>query len=251
MSKVILIGIDGLTQSSLKRSNTRNIDRLIKRGVLINDMINELPTYSRQNWGSMLSGVSVKRLEKNRYTSKTIFYHIRNRYPMSKTVMIYNWDKMYKIVRNDSVSYTKYCKNIDDIERNVFKYISKDPKFMFIHYDSVDQIGHSYGYDTMKYDKMVEKVDLSIGRIVNSLRKLNILDNYTIIVTSDHGGVGTGHGGNSQVERRIPMIISGKRMNNYSVRVDKQLRIYDIAPTILQLLNIKTRYKLDGRSILI
>ena len=122
---------------------------------------------------------------------------------------------------------------------------------MFIHYDSVDQMGHSDGYDTMKYDKMVEKVDLSIGRIVNSLRKLNILDNYTIIVTSDHGGVGTGHGGNSQVERRITMIISGKRVNIYSVRVDKRLRIYDIAPTILQLLNIKTRYKLDGRSILI
>ena len=112
MSKVILIGIDGLTQSSLKRSNTLNMDRLIKRGVLINDMINEFPTYSRQNWGSMLSGVSVKRLEKNRYTSKTIFYHIRNRYPMSKTAMIYNWDNMYKIVRNNSVSYTKYCKNI-------------------------------------------------------------------------------------------------------------------------------------------
>ena len=39
------------------------------------------------------------------------------------------------------------------------------------------------------YASMVEHVDDAVGKLINKLKKLNLYDNTTIIITSDNGGL--------------------------------------------------------------
>jgi hypothetical protein len=60
-----------------------------------------------------------------------------------------------------------------------------------------------------------------------------------VLVNSDHGGVGRGHGENSMAELEIPWILGGP-----GVATGKKLaglvNTYDTAATVAQLLGLKT-----------
>ena len=110
MRRVILIGIDGLTQSSLKRSNTLNMDRLIKRGVLIKDMINvfiiDVFNYGHKySWIVFDSRTSkTKPYEKNKNTYREVsnadflVFFNTNLIPIHNAIVIPNIIKTGKIM---------------------------------------------------------------------------------------------------------------------------------------------------------
>jgi len=257
MTKCILIGIDGMTQMGFKTANTPIMNKLIDNGILINNAINQVPTVSKTNWLSMLSGVSVKRHHvKNNdnipksYGCKTVYHHIKKQYPNSNTALIYEWDGIYDIIKGENINYVKLCSNISHIENNVSKCFKQNPDFIFIHYVGVDKCGHKFGYNTPKYIQMISRIDKSIGKILGKLNRSKLINDYSIIISTDHGGDGKSHGGISSVERRIPIILSGNIIKKYQIRKSRKYSILDIAPTILNLLQIKTRFKLDGKSIL-
>jgi len=259
MTKCILIGIDGMTQGGFEKANTPTMDKLLNNGLLIANAINQIPTISKPNWLSMLSGVSTKRhrvktndnIPKS-YGCKTIFYHIKKQYPNSNTAIIYEWDGIYDIIKGENINYVKSCNSISQIENNVNKCITHRPDFLFIHYKGVDKMGHSYGYDTPRYIKMITRIDKSIGKILNKLKTTKLIDDYLIIISTDHGGINKSHRGASSIERRIPIILSGNCIKKCQIskRKNRKNSILDIAPTILNLFKIKIRSKIDGKSLL-
>jgi arylsulfatase A-like enzyme len=80
---------------------------------------------------------------------------------------------------------------------------------MFVHLDNVDHTGHSQGWATPAYYRAVEDADRYIGVIVDMLRQESALDSTYVLISSDHGGKGRGHGKNSLEEIQIPWILSG------------------------------------------
>jgi arylsulfatase A-like enzyme len=106
------------------------------------------------------------------------------------------------------------------------------------------------------YDSEIVGLDLQIGRIIDRLRKHDILDETIIAVISDHGeGLGEhnyiGHTKRIYDEqlRLVLFLRYPERIRGGQV-VSIQVRSIDLAPTILELLDIQVPPGMDGLSLL-
>lgn len=90
---------------------------------------------------------------------------------------------------------------------------STDPDVMFLHFDQVDGAGHANGFSPTSpgYMTAIANVDALIGTVLDavSARPQYSSEQWLVIVTTDHGGIGTSHGGQSAEERTIFFIVSG------------------------------------------
>ncbi|MBP7948795.1 MAG: alkaline phosphatase family protein [Verrucomicrobiales bacterium] len=90
---------------------------------------------------------------------------------------------------------------------------SSDPDVLLLHFDQVDGAGHAGGYspDNAAYLNAVANVDAHIGTVLAAIkaRPQHAAEQWLTIVSTDHGGTGTGHGGQTPGERTIFLIASG------------------------------------------
>ncbi len=61
------------------------------------------------------------------------------------------------------------------------------PSVTMLYYSNVDHAGHDAGPDSPDVDSAIVHVDQMVGRLVNGLRDLGLLDRTNIVVVSDHG----------------------------------------------------------------
>ena len=86
----------------------------------------------------------------------------------------------------------------------------------------------------------------AIDNVKNVLEEAG--DEYTVIVTADHGGHDRIHGTACPEDMTIPMMIHGKDFPAGSTL--KNVCILDIAPTITKLLNVEPDREWEGKSLL-
>ena len=96
---------------------------------------------------------------------------------------------------------------------------------------------------TEEYIKSVYESWDCIEKIVSS-----IPDDYTIIITSDHGGHDRSHGRDIPEDMTIPLFIKGKSVSPAAELKDAS--IIDIAPTIAKLLGIEPAAEWEGKSLI-
>ncbi len=63
------------------------------------------------------------------------------------------------------------------------------PDYIFAYFPAVDEIGHKFGANSKQYRRAIINVDEQIGRICRALEENHLLDNYYLILVSDHGHV--------------------------------------------------------------
>ena len=104
-----------------------------------------------------------------------------------------------------------------------------------------------------KYDAGVWKVDQSIGRVIDELKREGIYEETAVIITSDHGESFTEHGivfdhhGLYNPTIHVPLII---RAPGFEGRENQFVQHFDVAPTILDLLDKNYRGgQFDGVSL--
>ena len=89
---------------------------------------------------------------------------------------------------------------------------------LFLDFDHIDHAGHSYGYgpDIPEYLNTIEDVDGYIGWVISAMESRLNFENeeWLVIITSDHGGNISGHGGQTIEERTIPIILSSHYIDN-------------------------------------
>ena len=89
-----------------------------------------------------------------------------------------------------------------------------DPHAIFVHFDDPDYAGHAYGFSpfVFPYLDAIEAMDVLIGQMMAAMeaRPNYAEEDWLVLVTTDHGGIGTTHGGNSMEERRVFVIASGE-----------------------------------------
>jgi arylsulfatase A-like enzyme len=106
------------------------------------------------------------------------------------------------------------------------------------------------------YDEELLSMDVDIGRILDKLRQLKLMDNTMIIFTSDHGEEFWEHGGfehGHTLHRElleVPLIIKWPGVLPAGRIVNDQVRTIDVMPTIMELLDIKYSGDLAGQSLL-
>ena len=79
-----------------------------------------------------------------------------------------------------------------------------------------------YAADVPEYVQAIEDVDEHIGTVIKALelRPNYDAENWLVIVTSDHGGINFGHGGNSFEEENVMFILSGNAIDQETVLKD-------------------------------
>lgn len=108
------------------------------------------------------------------------------------------------------------------------------------------------------YDGEIRNVDFHLGVLFSHLKKLNLFDNSLIILTSDHGEEFQEHGSMHHDTLydeviKIPLIIKmPKNIQVANNRIGHQLiqGNIDIAPTILDILNLDIPTEFQGNSLL-
>lgn len=85
--------------------------------------------------------------------------------------------------------------------------------FIFVIYEPTDSVGHDYGFtiNNPDYKEAFQEADLYGIETLNAImqRETYNTEDWLIIVTSDHGGIGTDHGGDS-IQERMTFIASNK-----------------------------------------
>jgi arylsulfatase A-like enzyme len=107
------------------------------------------------------------------------------------------------------------------------------------------------------YDGSLHYADRQVGVLVDSMEKQGLLENTIIIIGADHGeALGEDgdtfehtHGGSSDAVFRVPLIFAGPGIP-VGVRVSKMVENADIVPSLIDLLQLKTRAKTDGKSLM-
>ena len=223
--KALFIGIDGVRSDALQQANTPNIDALTANGIYTYDSWHLGVTSSGPSWSSMITGVwEAKHLVTNNSYSGANFGeypYLSNRLkeanPDLKCVQIYTWNPQGEAGVNagGNVFNSNWDVSIDagDLGQGLVKEAAKlqllDPEidFLFIHFDETDAAGHGFGFspDVPQYMNAIEGADAEIGEVITALQNRPTIENedWLIVSTTDHGGQGFGHGGNTNNERQI------------------------------------------------
>jgi len=113
-----------------------------------------------------------------------------------------------------------------------------DPAAIFIHFDEVDGAGHGSGSSSAAYGAEIEEKDDLVGDLLAAISNRTNFANedWQIIVSSDHGHrPNGGHGGQTELERTIPFIVSSKNLNQGGLAegFPQPVSHADVAPTVL------------------
>lgn len=131
------------------------------------------------------------------------------------------------------------AKHAELVVRNLQNY-----DVMFVHIDAMDQNGHAHGWGSKEYLKAIIYAHKLVDKIMTAVEREGL--DPVILATADHGGYGRMHGTHEKFDRCIPL------MANFPLPTDRTLYHYDVAPTVLDALNIPPdrRPRMKGQSLL-
>lgn len=115
--------------------------------------------------------------------------------------------------------------------------------FIFVHLPDVDLAGHQFGWMSGDYLAAARRADDAVAKIWSAARAKFGTD-LTLIITADHGGVGTAHDNGFPESTRTPWITWGRSVVPQPLGAG--LRAVDIAPTVLWLLRVTVPDGWDG-----
>lgn len=255
---VVVIGVDGLSPDGIDKAKTPVLDKLVKQGTSTMHARSVMPTVSSPNWASMIMGAGPEQhgVTSNDWTPEkftirptakgsgkmfpTIFGLTRQQRPGSKIAVFHDWDGFGRLFEREAVDVVDDADGpVKTIEHATAYLKDKKPLLTFIHLDHVDDAGHEKGHGTPEYYASVEEADRLIGLLLAALEEAGIAEKTAVLVTSDHGGVGKVHGGNSMAELEIPWILSGPGVLS-GKEIQTPVNTYDTAATVAYLLGVKT-----------
>ena len=250
--RVVFIGIDGFGNAVKDpQANAINIQKLISEGAGTYEAKAMLPTISAQNWGSILHGVVPSKHQLTNSIVSGINYPENNPYPsymkllkqerpMLQQASFVTWSPINKGIIEDSAgAYKVNGGNDETTTQKAVDYIKtegQDVRNIFIHLDEVDGAGHNYGYYTPKFYEQAKKADQYVGQIVQTLEDEGLMKDTLLILTSDHGGKGTGHGGDSSVEQTVFWAAKGASIKPGTALTD--VEVVDTAAVIAHALRL-------------
>lgn len=262
---VVLLGFDGLGAYAIPNAEMPNLKKLMETGSYSLEARSVLPSSSAVNWASMLMGAGPTAHGYTEWGSKTpeipsyevtkygifpsIFSLIRAQKPSAKTAAVYNWEGIGYLIEKDAIDLVYHGASGDATVAKAVETIKEEkPLFLFFHLNEPDEVGHGIGHNTPEYYAELKKVDAKIGQLVAAVEAAGIADETIIILSSDHGGVGKGHGGKSLEEIYIPWIINGPGVKA-NHKITDLIVTYDTGATIAWILGLEMPQSWRGKPV--
>jgi hypothetical protein len=238
--RVLILGIDGMRSDVSEIANTPALDNLIAEGIYSPDALNEDITISGPGWSAILCGVlspkhnvTNNNFSGNNYAQYPSFISRVEAHDANlNTVSICHWSPINNsIVQDDADTKINVSSDQAVEDQVIIELQNEDPHVIFAHFDDVDHAGHANGFaaNIPEYVTSIENVDTHIGNIYAALkaRPNFVAENWIILITSDHGGIGFSHGGNTIEEENVLFIVSGANIPVEVIEKDSLLIIDD------------------------
>lgn len=267
---VVFIGADGWGAYSVpKATGIPNIKSLMENGSYTLHKRSVFPTASAINWASMWNGCpteihSITEWNTRKPTTPlpegtanergmlpTVFSLLHEQYPKAVSAYIGWWDVIADLIDTTCINYKYMVKgkeaSVMGVLNKTCEYIKQyKPAITFATLDEPDGVGHAIGHDTPAYYDSLKVIDKGIGKVIQATKDAGIYDETIFILTTDHGGVGRGHGARSLLEYEGPFIICGKNVKKLGEFKESMMQ-YDIAATTAYIFGLKTPQVWTGR----
>lgn len=263
----VVIGIDGLSPDGIRNAETPVMDAMIAGGSASMHARAVMPSSSGANWGSIIMGAGPEQhgiisndwttdnfelhptVTRNKNLFPTIFAVIRDQRPEAQIGAILDWNPISNYIEEEVADFVGLPENEDETTAMAVRYIRDEiPDYTFIHIDHVDAAGHAHGHGTEAYYAAVSKADSLIGEIVEATERAGMAEETVFMISSDHGGVGYGHGGYTPEEMEIPIIIYGGNVKK-GHHLNFPINIFDIPATALFALGLEIPFEWIGRPV--
>ncbi|WP_312339655.1 alkaline phosphatase family protein [Sphingobacterium sp.] len=232
--KVLFISVDGLVGQELKKSVPANMAELIKTSKYTFNALADENTADASAWMTMMSGVTYSnhQINDDSYIPKpdeddphknvagypSMLYRISTVAPSMKTTVVSR-----SVSLNDkllvSANETYNGATDEEVKTKVLDlFNTKNTDLMIVQFTSLLDAGKKGGFTVSNsdYADALKKVDGYIGEITKGLaaRKNYQNENWLIIITSNHGGIGSSYGGNTLQERNTFAIFQNKNFKS-------------------------------------
>ena len=257
MEKVILISIDGMRPDGLLASKSSFLDELVRKSSYTFSARTVFPSITLPCHLSMFHSVPPERhgTPANDYVVPVrpvsgLFEQLRA--AGKKSAMYYGWEQLRDVARPGSLAAAEYMNSYafegtdGYLTDRALEYIGKEkPDFVFLYMVETDEKGgHDAGWMSETYLSYINRAMENVRRVVDAIG-----DEYTVIVTADHGGHDRGHGTELPEDMIIPMFFMGEKFCENKELCD--VSILDIAPTIAELMGVAVPREWEGRSLVV
>ena len=259
VNKVLFIGWDGVRSDAVQTAETPNLDVLIASSLFSYNCDRGPYTVSVPGWSSILHGVWPEKhnlfentFKKNNYEEYPDIISIAKQFkPNLSATILTSWDDFLRITDNED--YAQRYDNDKQVTDASIQLLSDcTPDLMFLHFDYTDHVGHKIGFsnDGIEYLSAIEISDFYLGQIMSQvyLRENLYGEKWMVVLTTDHGGEGTGHGGQDDLPqtRNVWAVI---RTPNQEITELQSIKSVDLLPTMLKWLGIDNVPNLDGTAL--
>jgi hypothetical protein len=255
---VVIISIDGLRPDAWDLADTPQLDALRAKGAYSPKAKAVVPSVTLPSHASMLSGMTVEKhgvnwnvydLSLGRIKGPTLFSLTHD--AGLSTAMVVGKAKFDHLVLPGTVDNYRYAGFTDiQVANSAVEVIQTAmPTVLFIHLPDTDTAGHATGWMSAGQLAVISLTDGLIGNIVAAVAEKGYLAGALFIITSDHGGNGVIHGGDSPEDTTIPWLAVGPGVRE-GVILQQDIVIYDTAATVLHALNLPIPEMWDGKPVL-
>jgi 2,3-bisphosphoglycerate-independent phosphoglycerate mutase len=134
----------------------------------------------------------------------------------------------------------------DQVTKKIIEGLDLDYDLIIANYANPDMVGHSGNMEATI--KACEKIDSEIGLIIKKIKNTNA----EILIIADHGNCEkmintvTGEPHTAHTLNLVPVFLVGNRKN---IKL-KDGRLADIAPTVIDLMNLPKPKEMTGKSLI-
>ena len=253
--KVILISIDGMRPDGLMACGNPFVQELLKLGSYTLDARTVFPSVTLPCHMSLFHSVVPQRhgITTNVYVPQVhpipgLFEQIERFGGIS--AMYYGWEQLRDVSRPGSLVYASYvhsysCEHSDTklTELALERIRESSPDFVFLYMVETDEKGgHDSGWMTEEYLRRISCAVDNVKRVWEECR-----DEYTIVITADHGGHDHGHGDNIPEDMTIPQFYIGPDFE--PGKVLENVNLLDTTPTIAKLMGLPQHDDWHGKAL--
>ena len=275
MSRVLVIGIDGTRPDALATAKTPALDALIANGAfadntrILGTRYRKNDTVSGPGWSSFLTGVWADKhgVNDNGFKDHKLsdyphfFARIKSQFPDAVTGSFVDWEPIDKFIVSGATTRKVYpAHGADDyaakdaqIANDAKDFLAnQDPHATMVYFGATDETGHRDGFhpSVETYVQAIEQVDQYIGSLMTTIKARPNFEkeNWLVLVSTDHGGQGTGHGGGHDVPAIYTtfLVVSGKAA--VKGKIGQSTYVVDLPVTALKHLGVPldSKWNLDG-----
>lgn len=252
--KALLILVDGMRSDAL--TDCALAQEIMKKGTYTMDGRTVMPSVTLPCHVSLFHSVEP---ERHGITTNTYMPQVK---PIAglcdvlashnkSCAFFYNWEQLRDLSSPGALVFSYFCKGKymgweqanDMVAKTAAEYLKEhDIDFAFVYMGYADAAGHKDGWMSEAYFQALENSWKNIAMLLEELS-----EEYTVIITADHGGHSRTHGTDMPEDMTIPVILIGEEFKPEGTLPSAS--ILDIAPTVVKLLGVAPDEEWEGKAL--